>query len=134
MAKKDMKRKHLAASMEVSAPRVSQMLGRSNNYKLQTLVKIARGVGAVLEIRLADESSEVVRVVDVETARDLDEKVGRPARDETPSPGVVLARVLRFSATQDEYPPLETPAAAAHGFQEEGELVDLSAYRAVTSG
>jgi len=80
MEKKDMKRADLAAAMEVKPPFVTKILGGANNYQLQTLAKIARGVGAVLEIRLADEGSEVVRVVDIATAGRLDDQSAHQGR------------------------------------------------------
>jgi transcriptional regulator with XRE-family HTH domain len=86
MAKKDLKRKDLAARMRVSPAHITQTLGRRNNYQLSSLVKLARGVGAVLEIRLADENSEVVRVVDIPTARFVDSRLEQLARLAAASP------------------------------------------------
>ena len=83
LQKKSMSRADLAAAMGVSPPFVTKILNRGNNYELQTLAKLARGVGAILEIRLADEGREVVRTLDLETARWVDRR-GGPTRAAAP--------------------------------------------------
>jgi transcriptional regulator with XRE-family HTH domain len=72
MNKKKILKSDLAKNAEVSPPFITKVLSGANNYTLKTMTKLARAVGAVLEVRLADESGEVVRVVDYETARQLD--------------------------------------------------------------
>jgi transcriptional regulator with XRE-family HTH domain len=80
MAKRQLSRADLAKAVAVSPAFVSQVLGGGNNYTLKTMAKMARAVGAVLEVRLADEAEEVVRVVDLPTAARLDEQGGGRAR------------------------------------------------------
>ena len=75
MSKKKILKSDLAKHAEVSPPFITKVLGGTNNYTLKTMAKLARAVGAVLEIRLADENGEVVRVVDYETARTLDDQL-----------------------------------------------------------
>lgn len=72
MSKKKILKSDLAKNADVSPPFITKILSGTNNYTLKTMAKLARAVGAVLEIRLADEIGEVVRVVDYETARQLD--------------------------------------------------------------
>lgn len=72
MNKKKILKSDLAKNAEVSPPFITKVLSGTNNYTLKTMAKLARAVDAVLEIRLADENGEAVRVVDYETARALD--------------------------------------------------------------
>ena len=74
MSKKKILKSDLAKHAEVSPPFITKVLSGTNNYTLKTMAKLAQAVGAVLEVRLADENGEVVRVVDYETARALDDR------------------------------------------------------------
>lgn len=66
-------RAELARRYGASAPFISGLLnGVGKNYQLETMAKIAFSLGAVLEIRMADEDSEFVRVVDKEAAALVD--------------------------------------------------------------
>lgn len=72
MGKKDVSRSALARKVGVSPQFITKTLNGTNNYTLATMAKLARGIGAVLEVRLADEGSEVVRVVDPAVAVVID--------------------------------------------------------------
>jgi len=72
MEKKGVLKADLAKAINTSAPFITQVLNGTNNYTLKTMVKLARAVGAVVEVRLADEGSEVVRVMDVPSATRLE--------------------------------------------------------------
>lgn len=76
MGKKDVSRSDLARKVGVSPQFITKILNGTNNYTLATMAKLARGIGAVLEVRLADEGSEVVRVVDPSVAVVLDAMQG----------------------------------------------------------
>jgi len=63
----------LAREMAVSEPYVSQMLnGEKRNLQIETMVKWARAVGAIVQIALVKEGEEVMRVVDYDTAAVID--------------------------------------------------------------
>lgn len=67
-------RAEFARRMGVSPAYVTQVLnGEKRNLQIETLVKFARAVDAILQIRLVKEGEEVVRVVDYETAAALDD-------------------------------------------------------------
>lgn len=67
------KRADLARKIETSPAYVSKVLnGTGGNFTLETMAKWARAIGAVVQVRLVKEGSEVVRVVDYETAAMLD--------------------------------------------------------------
>jgi transcriptional regulator with XRE-family HTH domain len=72
MGKKDISRSELARKVGVSPQFITKVLNGTNNYTLATMAKLARGIAAVLEVRLADEGSEVVRVVDPAVAVVID--------------------------------------------------------------
>jgi transcriptional regulator with XRE-family HTH domain len=72
MGKKDVSRSDLARKVGVSPQFITKILNGTNNYTLATMAKLARGISAVLEVRLADEESEVVRVVDPAVAVVID--------------------------------------------------------------
>jgi transcriptional regulator with XRE-family HTH domain len=77
-------RAELAARLEVTPAYISKVLnGTAGNYKLETMTKWARAIGAILQIRLISEDGEVVRVVDYETARVLDATREDTARQES---------------------------------------------------
>jgi predicted transcriptional regulator len=62
----------------VSEAYASKLLnGTAGNYELKTMVKWARAVGGIVQVRVIKEEGEVVRVVDYETARELDERSAR---------------------------------------------------------
>lgn len=64
----------LARRTKTSEPYVSKLLhGTGGNYEIKTMAKFARAIGAILQIRLVREGSEVVRVVDYETAGRIDD-------------------------------------------------------------
>lgn len=67
-------RGQLAEAAGVSPALVSKVLNGSTNYTLKTMAKLARAIGAVLQVRLIDENREVVRVVSPETAAWLDDR------------------------------------------------------------
>ena len=68
-------RADLAARMGTSAAYVSKVLnGTAGNFQLSTMVKWARAIGAIVQVRLIKEGKEVVRVLDYETAGALDDE------------------------------------------------------------
>ena len=93
MEKKGVLKADLAKAMGVTPPFVTKALNGTGNFQLKTMAKFARAVGAVLEVRLTDEGSEVVRIVDAETAVHLDE-----ARREDSRSGLteLIADVIDF--------------------------------------
>ncbi len=74
MERAGINRAELAEAAGVSPAFVSKVLNGSNNYTLKTMAKLARAVGAVLQVRLVDEDREVVRVVRPEEAAWLDDR------------------------------------------------------------
>lgn len=65
----------LANRLGVSPEYVSKVLnGRAGNYELKTMAKWARAVAGIVQIRVIKEHGEAVRIVDYETARELDER------------------------------------------------------------
>jgi hypothetical protein len=92
MNKKKILKSDLAKGASVSPPFITKVLGGTNNYTLKTMAKLARAVGAVLEVRLADEQGEVVRVLDVATAS----KIGAPAAARSPLGSSVGQNVADF--------------------------------------
>lgn len=85
----------LARRTKTSEPYVSKLLhGAGGNYEIKTMAKFARALGAILQIRLVREGSEVVRVVDYETAGLLDD--ARAATVEAGRTGD--AKILHFDA------------------------------------
>ncbi len=73
MTEAGVSRAQLAEAAGVSPAFVSKVLNGSTNYTLKTMAKLARAVGAVLQVRLIDENREVIRVVNPETAAWLDD-------------------------------------------------------------
>src|SRR5215218_4293344 len=66
-------RTELAERIGATPAYISKLLnGRTGNFQLETMTKLARAIDAILQIRLIKEDGEVVRVVDYETARALD--------------------------------------------------------------
>jgi transcriptional regulator with XRE-family HTH domain len=66
----------LAKTIGHSEPYVSQALnGAQRNPTLKTLVKFACALDAIVEIRLAVDGREVVRVMDFDTAKEFDDRV-----------------------------------------------------------
>jgi transcriptional regulator with XRE-family HTH domain len=71
----EISRTELAQRMGVTPAYISKTLNRTDgNYELGTMAKWARAIGAVLQISLTKEGEEVVRVVDYETAREIDDR------------------------------------------------------------
>jgi len=65
----------LARRIPVSEAYASKFLnGTTGNYELGTMVKWARAVGGIVQVRVIKEEGETVRIVDYETARELDDK------------------------------------------------------------
>lgn len=65
----------LAKRVSVSEAYASKFLnGAAGNYELGTMAKWARAVGGVLQVRITKEDGEVLRVVDYEMARALDDR------------------------------------------------------------
>ena len=102
MSKKKILKSDLAKNADVSPPFITKVLSGTNNYTLKTMAKLARAVGAVLEIRLADENGEVVRVVDYETARELDSASSAHASESTYSLAPVV-NIRDWAVTTDKY-------------------------------
>lgn len=68
-------RAELAERLGASPAYVSKILnGRNGNFQLETMAKLARAIGAIVQVRLIKESGEVVRVVDYDTAAALDDR------------------------------------------------------------
>ena len=74
MTQAGVNRGQVAQAASVSPAFVSKVLNGSTNYTLKTMAKLARAVGAVLQVRLIDENREVIRVVSPETAAWLDDR------------------------------------------------------------
>jgi len=65
----------LARRIPVSEAYASKFLnGTTGNYELGTMVKWARAVGGIVQVRVIKEEGETVRIVDYQTARELDDK------------------------------------------------------------
>lgn len=63
----------LAERIGTSAAYVSKVLnGKAKNFQLETMAKLARAVGASVQISLVRDGRETVRVVDYDTAALLD--------------------------------------------------------------
>jgi transcriptional regulator with XRE-family HTH domain len=102
MKKTTMSRSQLAQRLNVSGAFVSKMLNGNNNYTLKTMARVARALGAVLEIRIAAETGEVVRVMDTEVAARLesrrDSQVVASAADSTSNlANFALARTAKMA-------------------------------------
>jgi transcriptional regulator with XRE-family HTH domain len=68
-------RAELAKRLGTSPEYVTKVLnGSAGNFQLSTMAKWARALGAIVQIRLIKEGEEVVRVVDYETAAELDDR------------------------------------------------------------
>jgi transcriptional regulator with XRE-family HTH domain len=68
-------RAELAKRLGTSPEYVTKVLnGSAGNFQLSTMTKWARALGAIVQIRLIKEGEEVVRVVDYETAKELDDR------------------------------------------------------------
>jgi transcriptional regulator with XRE-family HTH domain len=68
-------RAELAKRLGTSPEYVTKVLnGSAGNFQLSTMTKWARALGAIVQIRLIREGEEVVRVVDYETAKELDDR------------------------------------------------------------
>lgn len=68
-------RTELARRMDCTPAYVSKLLnGTAGNFQLETMAKWARAIDAIVQIRLIKEGAEVVRVMDYESARALDDK------------------------------------------------------------
>lgn len=74
MTDSGVKTTELAEAAGLSRAFVSKVLNGSTSYGLETMAKLARAVGAVLQIGLIDENREVTRVVSPETASELDDR------------------------------------------------------------
>jgi len=82
MTEAGINRGQLAEAAGVSPAFVSKVLHGSTNYTLKTMAKLARAIGAVLQVRLIEENREVVRTVSPETAAWLDDRRLTTARIE----------------------------------------------------
>lgn len=66
-------RTELAERIGTTPAYISKILnGGAGNFQLETMTKLARAIDAILQVRLIKGDGEVVRVVDYETARALD--------------------------------------------------------------
>lgn len=103
-----MKRSELARRIGASAPYVSKILNAEHgNFQLETMCKLARAIGAIVQVRLVKEGSEAVRVVDYETAAELDDATARRLEaTESHAPGDLLS----FRVSSDV---AATPAAGS---------------------
>ncbi len=98
MEEQEMSRSALATAIEATPPYISKLLnGNGGNFTLRTLVKLARALKALVEIRLIADGREVVRVMTIEEARELDDRheeaLGNRNYEE------VLAPVVQFPGT-----------------------------------
>jgi len=81
----------------VSEAYASKLLnGTAGNYELKTMVKWARAVGGIVQVRVIKEEGEVVRVVDYETAGEIDDKRLVASDRVQPSGGDEGGKVLAF--------------------------------------
>src|SRR5215510_7374736 len=91
-------RAELAKRMDSSPAYVTKVLnGAAGNFQLSTMAKWARALGAIVQVRLIKEGEEVVRVVDYETAGELDDR--RVERKEQPAIDDFSAHRERFKAS-----------------------------------
>lgn len=75
MAEKEVSRTKLAKAIDASVPYISQLLnGAGGNFTLKTMVKLARALDALVQVRLVLDGREVVRVMSINEARDLDDR------------------------------------------------------------
>lgn len=65
----------LAERMGTSQAYISKALGGESNFTIQSMVRLALAVGATLQIRLTRKGKEVVRVLDLETAEALEDRL-----------------------------------------------------------
>lgn len=72
-------RSDLARRMETSSAYISKVLNSSSNYTLQSMAKLAKAVGAILQIRLVLEGREAVRVLSTEDAQEFDDRDAKNA-------------------------------------------------------
>jgi transcriptional regulator with XRE-family HTH domain len=75
MEERGMSRAALAEAMDAKPPYISKLLnGTGGNFTLKTLVKLARALGALVEVRLVADGRETIRVMTVEEARAFDDR------------------------------------------------------------
>jgi transcriptional regulator with XRE-family HTH domain len=72
IAESGISRAELAERMGVSPPYITKMLGNAGNATIETMVKFATALNAVVKIRLALDGREFVRVLSVDEAERLD--------------------------------------------------------------
>lgn len=94
MEKHELNKSGLAGEFGASAPYITKALRGDSNFTLKTMAKLARAVGGILTIRLADQDSEVVRVVNFDEAAYLDD---RAAHKENCAEGLTIDNVISFS-------------------------------------
>lgn len=83
MDEQGVSRTTLASEIEASPPYVSKLLnGAGGNFTLKTMAKLARALDALVQIRLTKDGREVVRVMDIQEARDFDSRRERGSEDE----------------------------------------------------
>lgn len=81
---KEERRSRLAKAVGASPPYISKLLnGSGGNFTIKTMVKLARALDALVQIRLTLDGREVVRVMSVEEAREFDDKREAEVESET---------------------------------------------------
>jgi len=91
-------RVELSKRIGTSPEYVTKVLnGAAGNFQLSTMAKWARALGAIVQVRLIKEGEEVVRVVDYETAGELDDRSAEQ-KEQPPSDNFSTHRE-RFKAT-----------------------------------
>lgn len=78
----------LARSAGVTQAYVSGVLDGSRKLSLRGMVRLALAVGGFVEVRVCDGDKEVTRVLDIPTAREIDDRLApvapAPAEEVTP--------------------------------------------------
>ena len=100
-------RSELARRIETSSAYISKIFNGTTNYTLQTMAKLAKAVGAIVQIRLVSEGREVVRVMDVDTARRFDDQ-----HDETSAVNKGIVSVFRMPSDVGQARILRYPVQA----------------------
>lgn len=117
MKVKSVSRAELSRRYGAARSRISRLLnGLWSNYTLESMAKIANALDAVLEVRLADEDSEAVRVLPFHEARFFDERVNRRSElAAQPTDNVVLFEPPAGYKAIEQPLPVMAGDESAHG-------------------
>ena len=85
-------RAELAKRLGATPAYVSKVLNGSDaNYTIETMAKWARALGSIAQIRLIVDGKEAVRVVDYETAGEIDDAIAGASRHQPAVTDVVAS-------------------------------------------